>query len=757
MKTYGFSMSAAIERLRSGASALRAFAAAAALFAFAAAASPAALAAPGDSGGVWLSAIDAAKNAASGERTEPRHVRVRLAAENNALTPQAENRLAVVFEHEAGWHTYWKNPGDAGLAPEFTFTLPAGFKASAPAFPIPERLLTGTITSFGYGETTAFPFRVEIPRSAGTSGSAVIRLHVEYLACRDMCVPESADAELRLPLRVTAEPGPDAKLVADAMRRIPERPASADSLRAVIDGTRIRIDELAGLPVKRSLDFFPSERNVLFYGDAPLFETHEKGSGDAAGAASSSLYVSATEKFAKAPAEAISGILVADGGPASGGWAIEAAIPLEAGDVAPPAAPRGGAPAGQAPEAGGSPSFTTWTALAFAFAGGLILNLMPCVFPVLSLKLLQLIGGAQRGKRLLGHGLAFTFGSVLAMAALSGVLLALRGMGSALGWGFQLQSPWVVALLILLFAVITMNLAGLFEFTAGSRIADAKALRSAPKSGLASSFLTGVLAVIVASPCTAPFMGAALGYALTQPALEALLVFIALGLGMSMPWLLLCVFPAWAKRLPKPGPWMETFRKVMAVPMALAVLWLGWVLSKQINFFGMLIVLCGLAAAAVFCWLLGREQWGLGRNRPVMAVMAVLAIAAVGLANLEAFARADRSVAEGWTPWSEAAVSAALAEGKPVFVDFTAAWCVTCQANKLAALDRDEVLAKFNDLGYVRLMGDWTNHDPAITEVLGRFGRSGVPLYLIYRPNGEVAVLPELLTPSVVIEALEAK
>ena len=382
---------------------------------------------------------------------------------------------------------------------------------------------------------------------------------------------------------------------------------------------------------------------------------------------------------------------------------------------------------------------------------------MPCVFPVLSLKLLQLIGGAQRGERLLGHGLAFTFGSVLAMAALSGVLLALRGMGSALGWGFQLQSPWVVALLILLFAVITMNLAGLFEFTAGSRIADAKALRSAPKSGLASSFLTGVLAVIVASPCTAPFMGAALGYALTQPALEALLVFIALGLGMSMPWLLLCVFPAWAKRLPKPGPWMETFRKVMAVPMALAVLWLGWVLSKQINFFGMLIVLCGLAAAAVFCWLLGREQWGLGRNRPVMAVMAVLAIAAVGLANLEAFARADRSVAEGWTPWSEAAVSAALAEGKPVFVDFTAAWCVTCQANKLAALDRDEVLAKFNDLGYVRLMGDWTNHDPAITEVLGRFGRSGVPLYLIYRPNGEVAVLPELLTPSVVIEALEAK
>ena len=250
-------------------------------------------------------------------------------------------------------------------------------------------------------------------------------------------------------------------------------------------------------------------------------------------------------------------------------------------------------------------------------------------------------------------------------------------------------------------------------------------------------------------------MGAALGYALTQPALEALLVFIALGLGMSMPWLLLCVFPAWAKRLPKPGPWMETFRKVMAVPMALAVLWLGWVLSKQINFFGMLIVLCGLAAAAVFCWLLGREQWGLGRNRPVMAVMAVLAIAAVGLANLEAFARADRSVAEGWTPWSEAAVSAALAAGKPVFVDFTAAWCVTCQFNKATALRTEAATTELTRLNYARFEADWTNRDSNITEMLNKFGRTGVPLYLLYKIDGTATVLPELLTESSFIAALK--
>ena len=597
MKTYGLSMPRALGSLlknahsaaKDAARALLAFGTALALGAGVAA--PAAAAPSGDG---WLSAIDAAKGAASGQRTEPRHVRVRLAAENDALTPQAENRLAVVFEHEAGWHTYWKNPGEAGLPPEFTFTLPPGFKATAPAFPLPERLLTGNITSFGYGGETAFPLRVEIPRSAGTSGSVRIRLHVEYLACRDMCVPESADAELRLPLRVSAKPGPDAALIGEALKRIPETPASAESLRAVIDGTKIRIDELAGLPVKRSLDFFPSERNVVNYAEAPVFETRAAALSEADGqsssadvtlerAAASSLYIAAHEKFANAPTEAIEGILVADGGPAAGGWAIEASIPLEAGEIVPPAAPRSAAASSDAGAgaafadrgAGAAQSLTTLSALVFAFAGGLILNLMPCVFPVLSLKLLQLIGGAQRGERLLGHGLAFTSGSVLTMAVLSGVLLALRAMGGALGWGFQLQSPWVVALLILLFGAITMNLAGLFEFTAGSRVADAKVLRDAPKTGLASSFLTGVLAVIVASPCTAPFMGAALGYALTQPAIEALLVFVALGLGMSMPWLLLCVFPQWAKRLPKPGPWMETFRKIMAVPMAAAVIWLG--------------------------------------------------------------------------------------------------------------------------------------------------------------------------------------
>lgn len=710
------------------------------------AASSPALAAPDGSG--FLSALDNASGAAK----EKPHVEVSLAAASDALTPQAENRLAVVFRHEKGWHTYWTNPGDAGLPPEFTFTLPQGFSATAPLFPLPERILTGGLTSFGYEGETLFPFRVEVPRSAGTSGHAVIRVHVEYLACKDMCVPGSADASIRLPLRVSANPSADAAAIDAALKTIPEHVGS-DNFAAVSDGRRIRLDIASEGLVKRSLDFIPAAQNVMNYSAPAVFEQHEDGS--------ASLYFEAAGRFAKewtkAPPSSLSGLLIADGGPKAGGWAVEASFPLAAGDVGTPTLQPSAA--AEAIAESGSLSFSTWTALAFALAGGLILNLMPCVFPVLSLKLLQLVGGAQKGERLLPHGIAFTAGVLITMGILSGVLMALRGAGSALGWGFQLQEPWVVGVLILLFAAITLNLLGLYEFTAGSGIANAAAVRKGPRAGVLNSFMTGILAVVVASPCTAPFMGAAVGFALTQPAAEAIFVFLSLGLGMALPWLLLCIFPAWAKRLPKPGPWMTVFRKVMAIPMACAVVWLGWVLSKQVNFYGMLLVVIAVAAAAVFLWLIGREQWGRGRNRTLKSAMGLVAVAAIAAAGSGGFSRATavQGYDDGWAPWSESAVAEALAAGKPVFVDFTAAWCVTCQANKLAALDRSEVVDAFDKGGYVRLMGDWTNRSDDITAVLARFGRSGVPLYLIYRPDGRVEVLPELLTPSVVLEALKKK
>ena len=523
----------------------------------------------------WLDAADAAKRA---EKPAP-HVKVELVAEKTTLTPQGVNRLAVRFTHDDGWHTYWKMPGDAGLPPRFSFTLPKDLKASEPAFPLPHRSRAAGIESFVYDGVTLFPFTVDVPRFPGVQ-RAEVKVRVEYLACRDMCVPETAVASIRLPIAVNGKDSDDAEAVRAALSLVPERvPADRARLTAVMEEDRIRIDLAAEAFAPRALDFYPTQPDVLSLAHAPRAEFRRAPEeGLPAGA---SIYLTADALFAQKPAESIRGVLVAEGGPEKGGWAIETEVPLGKGAVkaapgAPEPQPTGAAPAA-APQGASIPA----SAL-FAFLGGLILNLMPCVFPVLSLKLLQLVEGAQKGGRLWTHGIAFTAGVLVTMLALSGTLLALRSAGMALGWGFQLQSPWVITLLMLLFAAITLNLAGLFEFTAGSSLGGV-AMAKNPKKGLRSSFLTGMLAVIVASPCTAPFMGAALGFAVTQPALEALAVFLALGFGMALPWLLLCLIPGWAAWLPKPGPWMDTFRKVMAVPMALALVWLAWVLSRQVS------------------------------------------------------------------------------------------------------------------------------------------------------------------------------
>lgn len=710
--------------------------------------------AAGDDGG-WLSAIDHAK----GPKTNEPHVRAKIIAENTSLTPQAENRLAVVLEHAEGWHTYWRMPGDAGLVTEFTFTKPSNIKVTPPRFPLPERIRTGELIGFGYEGTTAFPFTVEVPRQVRFGDRVTISVKVDYLACADVCVPGTANASIRLPLAVVGKPSGDEAAIKEAESLIPETIAT-DAVRAVIDENRIRIEVApsAGI-VEHTLDFFPLEDDVLKLATDPVASITPE---------NRTIQVEAAADFAAEPREKIPGVLVADGGPAEGGWAIETEIPLVKGAVAPlpvqasAAAQTNGvegvpaaAPVPAVPVSN-APSLGALTAIFFAFVGGIILNLMPCVFPVLSLKLLQLVDAARKGEAIARHGIAFTAGVCATMLALSGVLLTLRGAGAALGWGFQLQNPAVVAGLILLFGAITANLAGLYEFTLGTGVAN-MSFAKAKKDGVPQSFLTGVLAVIIASPCTAPFMGAALGYALTETVPVAVAVFLALGLGMSLPWLLLCIFPAWAAWLPKPGPWMETFRKVMAVPMALAILWLGWVLSKQVDFFGMMVVVAGLASLIVALWLLGREQWGRGKNRPLMLFLLVLSIAGAFTVSAENFRRSTPAVADdasGWGVWSEAAVSQALASGRPVFVDFTAAWCVTCQANKVAALRTNDVASRMDELGYVRLTADWTNQNPDITKILAQFGRSGVPLYLIYRPDGRIDVLPELLTKGIVLDAL---
>ena len=456
-------------------------------------------------------------------------VTVRLVAQNEGLTPQAENLLAVVLEHAPGWHTYWRMPGDAGLTTQFSFTTPKDVRLTDPRFPLPERHNDKGIVSFSYGGTAVFPFEAEIPRFP-EGRSARISIHVSYLACKDVCIPGEGTAEITLPYEVAPKPSADAELVSNAIVNVPEV-ADIRGVRAVYEEDRLKVTVPASeVHVEKSLSFYPLDERVLKLSDEPQHQTEEDGS--------ASILMTLAPEFLQEPRATLSGVFVGDGGPAASGWAIETSFPLEKGAVPKPAVFSGALPV-----AGSGASVTTLTAIVFAFLGGLILNLMPCVFPILSLKILQLIEGYRRGERLLPHGIAFTGGVLVTMGVLAGALLALRGVGMALGWGFQLQSPWVVSLLLVLFVAITINLLGVFEFTAASHLADTRVARSAPRTGAASSFFTGILAVIVASPCTAPFMGAALGYAVTQPAVEAIAVFLSLGLGMALPWLLLCIFP----------------------------------------------------------------------------------------------------------------------------------------------------------------------------------------------------------------------
>jgi thiol:disulfide interchange protein DsbD len=408
-----------------------------------------------------------------------------------------------------------------------------------------------------------------------------------------------------------------------------------------------------------------------------------------------------------------------------------------------------------APAAPIAPSLGLATALLFALLGGALLNLMPCVFPVLSLKVLGFASHAQDRRLLALGGLAYTAGVVLSFVALAGLLLALRAGGEQLGWGFQLQSPAVIAVLAALFTLIGLNLAGVFEF--GSVLPSSLAALQL-RHPLVDALLTGVLAVAVASPCTAPFMGASLGLAATLPAAQALAVFAALGLGMALPYLAASLFPGLARALPRPGAWMARFKVLMAFPMFATVIWLVWVIGQQTGIDGAAALLATLLALAFIAWALGTP--GIGRiARAAFGAVGVLGLAAALAWMLPAFeasaAPKSAAAASAWQPWSEERVAQARAAGQPVFVDFTAAWCVTCQFNKRATLADAAVMHDFATRGVLLLRADWTRRDPAITDALARFGRNGVPVYALYAPgDGAPQLLSEILSVREVRDAL---
>jgi thiol:disulfide interchange protein/DsbC/DsbD-like thiol-disulfide interchange protein len=649
--------------------------------------------------------------------------------------------LGLKIEHKPHWHTYWKNPGDSGLPTRLDWTLPAGFQTGEIEWPTPSRLPIGPLLNYGYEGTLLLPVAVKVPQGFAAE-TLEVRLRAEWLVCKDVCIPESGDFVLQLPVR--AAHAAHAALFASARAAAPRAAEGASGSAEVRNGElHVRV---AGLPASwhgRTLAFFPETPGVLHNAAQPAAQW--TGS-------------EWTARLALDPArtdgpERMPVVLTTAGQPA--GLALTVAVttpwpPLPApGAAATAAAERTPAPPPATPPIG------LVVALLLALAGGVLLNLMPCVFPVLALKVFGFARHADDRRGLLAGGIAYTVGVVASFVALAALLLALRAGGEQIGWGFQLQAPGFVATLAVLFTLIGLNLAGVFEF--GTMLPSSLAAARV-RHPLVDSLLTGVLAVAIASPCTAPFMGAALGLAVTLPAAEALAVFAALGLGMALPYLAASAWPALAARMPRPGPWMAQFRALMAFPMFATVVWLVWVLGQQVGIDGAAALLGLLLAVAFVAWAFGMPTLGVVARRGIgglaLALLAIALFWAIPALRQESVARVA-TADERWAPWSAERVQAALAEGRPVFVDFTAAWCVTCQFNKRTTLGSAEVLAAFDAKRVVLLRADWTRRDAAISAELARLQRSGVPVYALYAPGlAGPTLLSEILSREEVQRAL---
>jgi len=660
----------------------------------------------------------AAAQAASSVVTTP-HLRAELVSEASTLEADRPFWVALRFTLQPGWHTYWKNPGDSGEAPRIRWQLPDGYSAGDIQWPPPERLPVGPLMNFGYGGEAWLPVLITPPTGAGAA-PVRLRASATWLVCKEDCIPERGEFDLTLPVGVMT-PSPLAPVFEELRARLP-RPLVGAEWTVEAGVLRLHLARLAGDGL-RAAWFFPEDYGVLEHaaeqglsleGRTPVL-TLKRGA------------------VGPDPAGTLRGVLVAErGGPTATvteAWTVQAL------------------PAGTASAASG-----LILAMVMALGGGLLLNLMPCVFPVLALKALHLVQHARADPvhaRL--SGLAFTAGVLLSFLVLAGVLLVLRAGGEAVGWGFQLQSPAFVAGLAWLMLALGLGLSGVWSL-GGAWMGLGQSL--AARGGVSGAFFTGVLAVVVATPCTAPFMGAALGYALAQPASVALAVFLALGLGMALPWLAIALFPVLARGLPRPGPWMERFKQLLAFPLYATVAWLIWVLAQQTDARGLALALAGLIGVGLLAWLIGQ-----GRGRLIAITALAGGILLVGLAReIEPGAAAETAAASGhWEAYDEARLAQLQAQGRPVLVNFTAAWCITCQVNERIALDTPTVRQAMAQAGVVRLKADWTRHDPALTRILEAHGRSGVPLYLLYPAGGGTPeVLPAVLTEALMLARLDA-
>lgn len=640
---------------------------------------------------------------------------VTLVSDRDAVAPGAALQLGLRFRMAPGWHIYWKNPGDAGLAPELEWTLPQGVEAGPIAWPTPARNAEPPLMTYGYSGEVLLPMAV----TGAGAGPLDVKLHASWLVCDKICVPEEADFELHLPAGV-ATPSPQAPLFASAADATP-RPSPWLATIAP-DGT-LQIAAPEAVSAVREAWFIPDSFGTVLAA-APQKLTQQPGG--------LALAMRTGAEFK--PAVALTGVLVTrDRQGQQSAFEIHAT---------------------PAPLAATTPVMPLWQVLGFAALGGLILNLMPCVFPVLAMKAAGLarLSGAERGHARM-HALSYTAGVVLTFAAVGLALLLAREAGAAAGWGFQFQSPVFVAGMAWLLFAVGLNLSGVFEVGVGLSGAGGAL---AGRRGHAGSFFTGMLAVLVATPCTAPFMGAAIATALSATPVMTLAVFVAMGLGLAAPFLLLAGVPRLTRLLPRPGAWMDVLKQALAFPMYGACVWLVWVESQQSGSSGVLATGIGLLLTGFAAWAFGLSQRGVGRRTARAGALASVLLALVVLSGIQTVNPTTMPMAQaGVEPFSAARLAILREQGRPVFVDMTAAWCVSCLINERVALSTKAVRQAFATRQVTYLRGDWTRQDPAITAFLRTHGRDGVPLYVLYPPGGGAGeVLPQILTEGGVLAAL---
>ncbi|MCB5188243.1 thioredoxin family protein [Methylobacillus caricis] len=705
-----------------------------------------------------LFAVSGNAHAADAAEAATEQVRARLVASVDSVHAGDEITVGVNQRIIPHWHTYWINPGDSGMATSIDWTLPAGAEAGDIQWPIPHRFTTGPITNYGYSDEVTLLTNIRVPTSLKPGDTFPVKALVNWLVCDDVCIPQEVKLTLSLPVVAGgADGGKGSELIAKARQQLPLASPWQVSAYGQKQGPLLKVAGKVLEPgSKAEVWFFPEEwgrvshkskqpRRIdpdalllqLSAGDNPLVE-----------------------------GEQLKGVLVVSkqtrNGTLAQGYQLD--VKLEPG-IAESISDQEAVPIdGAGISAGEDISF--YSALLFALLGGIILNLMPCVFPVLSIKALSLLNHSKQSQsQTRRHGWAYT-GGVLASFTLLGVaLIVLKSAGGQVGWGFQFQSPIFVVLVAYLMFAVGLSLSGVL--TIGSSFAGVGS-SLAEKPGYSGSFFTGVLATVVATPCTAPFMGGALGYALTQPAVVLLAVFLSLGLGLALPYLLLSHWPSLQRFLPKPGIWMERFKQVLAFPMYAAAVWLVWVLAQQAGPNAVALALAGMVLIALLAWIyeITRHSGNKARHAAnTFSALGLLAVLYGSYSGIQLFAGAGATSAasagavteRNWEAYSEQRLDDLRSQGKPVFINLTAAWCITCLVNEQVALSQRSVVEAFSKSGVTYLKGDWTNQDQQITQLLKQFGRSGVPLYILYPASKDAKpqVLPQILTPEIVLNAVQ--